>query len=368
MERIQHIKETQRKDLLEAQTDVSEADPMRDRIIQADKYDKSTEVAPAQIRIREYINSFDEQVLKDIFSEHFRKSGSDETTMNWISFDDVRIVDNQHKDSNEPKLFRGSHSVRKGIELYTNKLSDDQERTLWTLIHEECHAISTNLAQFKTLRITGEWLEEIGRVPVFESGVSKSYSQNGVVKDIFDDINEGITEFITERVFREYKKRTGTDTYSEDATNPERNSSEANRTVATKKFDAYKKYWQTAKIYIDLVSAISDVPEDVVENAIIRTYIRNGEILSREIEWDFEDSCAAAIGGDIMSLLTRMDEDGGALHRRLDSLASNYYRYDEDGNEIPRENLQKIRERIYRAFQKVKGEWVEAYKLAPNVV
>ncbi len=371
MERIKHIKETQRKDLLEAQKDTDETSPVHEKIVQADVYDKSMEILTEQRRVREYIDSFDEQVLKDIFLEHFRRSGADETTVNWIPFDDVRIIPKIISDFSGSDSSYGGYSKKYGVKLYSHTLQSDQEGTLWTLIHEECHAVSTNTIQ--TQPIVTKSGHEIGVKLTSPSGVAKNrleylhtVSDREYVSKIYGDINEGITELITERIFREYKKRTGTAEYKEDPIDPERKISSVEETTAKNKFSAYERYWQTAKIYISLISAISDIPEDITENALIRMYIRNGAILSDELKMEFGSSCGAGVDVDIMNMLTMMNgENNSTLGKQLDSIISNYYEYDEDYNVIPNEEFQKIRQKIHSAYQKVKNEWGEAYKLAP---
>lgn len=142
MERIKHIKETQKKELLDAQTDTEETSPVRDKIEQIDKYDPATETQQEQIAVRKILDSLDEDTLKEIFAECFRKSGSDETTMNFIPLDEIRIVYKSPEEEKKSRSPYGSQSISRGVELYSHLLWHSPEQTLWTLIHEECHAIS----------------------------------------------------------------------------------------------------------------------------------------------------------------------------------------------------------------------------------
>ena len=360
MERIKHIKETQNKELLDAQSDPREASPFRDDIEQSDKYDPATETRMEQIHVREMLNSFDEDTLKDIFAEYFRKSGGDEETMNWIPLDDVRIVYKTPEEIEESHSNYGTYSAGKGVKLNSNVLWYSLQNTLWTLIHEQCHAISRDRLRFyNSLNDKGE---RDGTQDVLRSGVSSTIwmkNRDGEeTKKVFDnEINEGITELLTERIFREYKKRTGSEIYSRHPTLPDQTISNTDKVVAGAKFDSYERNWQNTKMYIGIISALADIPEDVVENAVIRTYIRNGEItLDQDPEIGLMLSeIYPKLGVVLYNMIKSRKVGDPSLRSYVDYLI---------GLDIPN----GVRLKIITALNKISEEWGEAYKLAPHVI
>ncbi len=62
MERIRHIRETAHTNTGEGETDAERPD-----IVQRHEYDPATEVSIQQIQVREYLDSFDEETLKEDF-------------------------------------------------------------------------------------------------------------------------------------------------------------------------------------------------------------------------------------------------------------------------------------------------------------
>jgi hypothetical protein len=356
MERIYHIKETALPNQAEG-----ESAPDRDRIHQANEYDPATETEPEQIKVREYLESYNEVALKEIFTEYYRKAGSVEGSINWIPFEKVRIVTSSDKEQEIKNDPSGSYSPNNGVVLYSHLLHADPELTLWTLIHEECHAISQdNLVQYPG---TDENNVAISNNSQIRSGLSfsmleRKYADNEVTTHVFDEgINEGVTELLTERIFRKYKRRLGLEKYSQDPVRPDGKISDTEKIVSREKFKAYERNWQNAKLYIGIISAITDMPENVVEEAVIRTYIRNGQILP---EGDSEvkeilDGVHPELGLSLYIILKSEKNKDLSLQAYVDEIS----RLD-----IPEELKQKINV----VFQKIKEEWSEAYKLAPNQV
>lgn len=361
MERIRHIRETQRKDLLSAQTELGEVGPVRDVLMQHDMYDPKTETHEKQIRVREDLNSFDESALKEIIFEYFRKSGSDETTMNWIPFEKVRIIYKSPEEEEGSRSPHGDYSISKGIRLYCHKLDQGRNQVLWTLIHEECHAISQD--EVRTHILSNESDGRTGVKKLLQSGVSLSVStyddneSKNAKRDVYNNgINEGITELLTERIFREYIKRTGSEHYEQNSTKAE-SITDTEKIIAETKFDAYERNWQNAKLYIGIISAITDVPEDIVENAVIRTYIRNGDIIlnhDSEIEQMLHE-IYPNLSTILYNMLNSRKGDGIPLESYVNVLSQ---------KDIPND----VKQKIITALQKIKEEWGDAYKLAPGTV
>lgn len=358
MEKIYHIKET-----AVPNQEYGESNSARDRIYQANEYDPTTETHPEQIVIRDYLNSLDEPALQEIFAEYYRKAGSDETAINWIPFGKVRIMHLTEEDQKKQKSMYGSYSRRDGVVLYSHLLCRlDPELTLWTLIHEECHAISHNtLATFPSRNKDGE---EDGLIGNMRSGLAlsvmsrKDYSDYVELRVYDIGIDEGVTELLTERIFKEYKRRLGLETYSQHLIHQNVKTSATEQIVAREKFHAYERNWQNARLYIGIISAISDIPENMVEEAVIRTYIRNGYILPDDMNPEV---------GEIL--------DG--IHPKLSTLLYLIINSEKDKDVSLRAYTDKInnldisdelKKKISIAFQKVREEWGEAFKLAPYEV
>jgi|AntRauTorcE11897_2_1112592.scaffolds.fasta_scaffold13999_2 hypothetical protein len=280
MEQIRptHIEETQKKDLLEAQTEYSETGPFREEIIQTSEYGHAQETHPEQIKVREYLSTIDEGVLKEIFQEYLRKAGNDNETISWIPIDSVRIELETQEDINSQTSTTGHYINENGITIVASTRSTQEfQQVLWTLIHEELHAVSaTNSVEY------GE--DTSKKRTVWKSGVSSMTHVNEQTEDgepayysykIFTNINEGITESITERIYREYIVRTG----------DERISHNDAEQYADRRYviETYGKYQEFLDSYILLLAAQSEVPIDTVRDSVIRTYLRNGQIVPEEL-------------------------------------------------------------------------------------
>ncbi len=182
----------------------------------------------------------------------------------------------------------------------------------------------------------------------------------------YSEINEGITELLTERIYREYKKRVGPgDDFSVPYSDrvSDSTSSETERTIAEAKFHGYKREWQNAKMYIGIISAVTDVPADVVENAVFRTYIRNGTILSLHDR----DSEIVTMLNEVHPTLSRvLDQILNSKIKDGPSSSLSYFvdvlDYENYPDEIPREIVKKI----VTALQEIRDEWGDAYKIVPG--
>ena len=171
--RPKHIAETQNNNILKTQTEYSEATPFREEIQQISEYDQDTETEPDQIRVREYLDSFNEEILFDIFHEYFRRSGSENFSMNWIGFDKVRILHKTAEEENMSASPYGTSSANEGIELYSHLLKDRSD-VLWTLIHEECHSISQQ--NWEHFRLLDDQNTVVGRTSEGTTGLTTQKS------------------------------------------------------------------------------------------------------------------------------------------------------------------------------------------------
>lgn len=249
--------------------------------VEREAYDHHTaETESSELRVREVINSFDEKVLRDIFEEYFKKAGSDPATMNFVSFDKIRIIDREEKfeDDDFNELDYGCYEPSTGIKLYSDqKILQNPEMVLWALVHEEMHAISDLGLREKESQLLANNLSEHEQKIGLERGLYIKY--NGEVaggERFFMPVNEGMTDLITGLICREYLARAG------------QHPTFDNTDLAVRDFDLYTetdygRYRRNAEMYIDFISILSDIPEDTVRNSVIRTYLRNGEILPKDL-------------------------------------------------------------------------------------
>lgn len=237
MERIRHIAETQQPHTYEGEShhEREEIDPLTE-------YNQESEMHPEQVRVREYLNSIDEELLFDIILDHARRSGIDEETAPLISIDDVRI------ELSYPDIeARVQGSFEGGVlEFYANEIPDELEM-LRALIHEELHAVTRNADL---------------------SGIERG---DGEQDRLHVSSNEAITELITDHVFTSYLYQAG-------------NSHE--ETLQQKMEESYRDFSnerQVLEFYIELISMLSGVSMETAREGIVRTYFRNSSIVSEEM-------------------------------------------------------------------------------------
>lgn len=238
-----------------------------------------SETTPEQLQTLEIVNSINEELLRDIFAEYFQKAGSDISTMNWIPHNEVTIAPSPGDEYlDKAESISGSYDQERGIRLFPQFLKGDPSEILWTLIHEQLHAISAvksrTMIEFDD---TGNLYGEINH----KSGLrrvtaTQQKSQVEITQNLYEAINEGITELIAEKIFREYLKRSGD---GAESTFGDWQKATARRYVMRE----YRYYWQFAQLYIALIAAVTEVPEEVAEKAILRSYLRNGDILPPEL-------------------------------------------------------------------------------------
>jgi hypothetical protein len=230
---------------------------------------KESEHTPEQRKVREFLNSIDEPVLREIFAELSRKAGKDPNFLNFVPIAEVRIK--QGAGFEEGSRVGGSYSSGDGITIYTGSIDVG---TLWTLVHEELHAISEGEERV----IDGSNNETS---LIIYAGLRREYvdfSDGKIleVKENFRNCNEGFTEFLTCKIVDEYMRQTGADkTIKIDA--------EIYKDIHDL-YSEYDKHKWLIEFYIDVLSAIAGVPVEVVENSMTRLYIRNGFLLPNEVE------------------------------------------------------------------------------------
>jgi len=356
--RPRHIAETQNEELLEMQTEETEASPFREAVEQISVYDLATETEPDQIRVREYLQSFNEEMLFDIFHEYFRRSGSENRSINWIRFDKVRILHKTAEEENISASPYGTSSANEGIELYSHLLKDRSD-VLWTLIHEECHSISQQ--NWEHFRLLDDQNTVVGRTSEGTTGLTHTKIGSGKLKQPVKktnmQINEGVTELLTERIFREYLQRSGENIFGDRPENAPKKWKELQieEAVADQKFTAYERYWKNTKFYIDLVSQIAEIPKETIEESVIRAYTRNGTLI-------LDDAILDSLGEkhpnlpSILLTIINSEKGEGSIAQLIECMT-------EDRN-VPAE----LQAQISQAIQQVKAEWGDAYTKSSNSV
>lgn len=225
------------------------------------------ETSENQKIVRETLRSVHEPVLKDIFSEYARLTG---TTSKFIPIEKVQIIES-HPNT---ETIVGEYSQKEGIYLYARELSGKPAETVWTLIHEEWHAMSDggcrvipDVADDKVVQVGIHGITTYINVRQLSSK-ELLYAGSLALK-----INEGLTELLTMRVIDEYQKRTGAHLFGLAETK--------NKTLV--EGTRYAKFVHETQFYISLISTLSGVPASVVETSLTAAYLNNDSILPDEL-------------------------------------------------------------------------------------
>jgi len=326
MEHIRHIRNTHPdKESLDRRTESLEQPAARNQVEKMspetkrrhDRKEGAIEVNFEQKQVSEFLNSINEKILQDIFAEYFRYAGNVEKNMNWTALKDVRIL---YKNTVHDDHFFAEYNSRVGITLRAHKL-ESNEQILWALIHEQCHSVTASgwlgesyQEDVETGEISGKDIEMIG---LEKTTMISSSGEDPELKIQNTNINEGVTQFLTERIFREYILRSGHDVFESTSNNhPDEDEKtwkqiQIEEAVATQKIGEYDRYWNNARLYIGIISALTDVPTDVVEKGVFRSYFRNGSLNFEEDSEIIEllDSINPKLKNVLQDMLNATDED-----------------------------------------------------------
>lgn len=171
----------------------------------------------------------------------------------------------------------GGYNPTHGILLNAQELNQKPALTLWTLIHEELHAIS--ITQIKTKHNPGELplridVQKLGVLVKTVERVDALPALNRT-KFQYGNFNEGITELLSEKIFNDYLIQSGdTERFGYTEAEKERAASYSTRT--------YSRYRQAVDVYTAVLSITCEIPQDKAEEGVIRAYLRNGDILPQE--------------------------------------------------------------------------------------
>ncbi len=147
-----------------------------------------------------------------------------------------------------------------------------------TLIHEYVHEVSTLATHIESLKSEQEDVIEIDKTGV---QVAKTNTHSDETAIYNTSINEGLTQIITDDIFALYTQRTGSE---------KGNSQMDHREKMPFTPESYLIPEYNIRLYIAFVSVLCDVPEQVVQNGIIRAYFRNASLVPEDIIGLFQDT------------------------------------------------------------------------------
>ena len=246
------------------------------RVLQSPE--KSKEASDAIDEVRDILDGIHAEILFDIFVEYFGRVGNDISSLDGTLSTPGEVGVMYSKKDNS----YGFYHPQYGPQLNAYPLKGDKDQVLNTLIHEYLHEVTALRSDWKETQLQSG---ESGIMQVSPSGFSKTTSVYGYERDtnsvkdrkslfFFDNqINEGITQILTDDIHAEYVKRSG-----EGSDSPVRKDREGTPFTS----DAYLDEQLNMYTYIALISALTEVPETDIKNAVIRSYFRNGSIVPEE--------------------------------------------------------------------------------------
>lgn len=247
---------------------------------------------------KEFIDSLQENVVKDILAEILRKSDNEKALDKFIPFKEITsFLDDKNQTS--ATFYHDTHS----IELNKDKIVHDktehngteltQTITLATILHEELHALTSN----ELMGVKEEGVEK--RQTGFQVERVDTLTQES--KKVLVKFNEGITELIKDYILTEYIKRTG-DSNKFILKGYEEGLSES----------TYQTYLEERALVNDIfmrVSVQSNVSLDVVREAFVQAYFSGMPI--GDVSEVIQDICGAEV-------LAKMDDvETKVLNERL---------------------------------------------------
>lgn len=238
------------------------------------------------VEAKKVLGKVDFSVMKDIFSEMYRKSGlQSEPTM--ISPKDIEVVDYSGGESNsvEKRITIGADfnpwTIR-SRQPHSREWRSEEQFTrgrlradiLSTLMHEQTHAVSKNIKreEGKIERLTKQIKSLFsGRQKVDNSS---GYQMIGIEKGGINvrhmPFNEAVTDKIGEGVYNEYLKRTGDTKFFSDH-------------AGAKYGEGYIGERSMVDIMIEMMSASLDIPTDIVWESIVQGYMLGVDLDGSEL-------------------------------------------------------------------------------------
>jgi len=250
--------------------------------------------------VQSVLDEIDEKTLTDIYSEYLEKADCPERISNHIPTKHIRVEFNPEKyvhgaynserhaiTINAGSLFKESSlclldvaKERGLINSHEKPSTASQEEffkmcVLDTRIHEGAHALT--LSSCINTEILDGVPTEVRHDRVGLS-LASTYANPETGVKMFrllgNEMNEGITEILAGRILNDYIERSG---------KLSRQEARLFYQVPENERSSYSKYIFSARIYFLFISALSNVPEDIVELGILRAYLRGEEFFTEEV-------------------------------------------------------------------------------------
>jgi hypothetical protein len=257
----------------------------------------------------------DLSVLQSVFDDYVKKSGvSDASHATIISPERIKGLIYSVEEIDDPtfKVFAASHNSETGIlsitidddgktwrairggERFANspnheQASFDKEQleemlTLLLLLHEQTHAFSGQDT------VEPLMFKPAGNVVGFSQREEGRHLQGFF-------LNEGFTEYMTEKLALEYVRRLGgykgfTAKQLQEYLELRQDSVSREDVLGMDKLE-YSRETRIVKLMVKLFSDILDISEEAAEGALIRAYMRAGEIFTPELKKAFTNKNAA---------------------------------------------------------------------------
>lgn len=235
------------------------------RRLEALRMHQDVEAKKLSEKVKSQIEEFEPTVLLEIFSEFLRKANVEDSADKFVTFDKFVFVHEPHSKSMgkySPKV-GGGEGKYQGVITINTAYYKDAIQLLWSLVHEELHALTDNGNSAWNGRKIGLRNMEL--------------SGSGALLVKFKGIDEGVTELLVDRIVHEYLRRTG---YLE-----REDLKESHKNLKDERFTRglYSDYMLDAEDYIQTIAELAEIDSEVVEGAVFRTYFNNGEILPKEL-------------------------------------------------------------------------------------
>jgi hypothetical protein len=242
---------------------------------------KTKEAHEAIEKVRTILESIDEPTLFEIFQEYFGKVGNDIVSLSKTITPIKKVVLVFDK---EKRTYLGWNNAQHGTVLNAATLDPkNSDQVINTLIHEYLHEITRQAPFFRLTTLqdkSGGIKKYMGtglssRTYTFKYDRSNEKLGDFVQEVVYDEnVNEGVTQIVTDDIHAEYAKRVG-----------EGNNSYERKMRVQNEFSssAYMPEQLNIRLYIAIVSALTSIPEDDVKNSVVRCYFRNGQIVPDEI-------------------------------------------------------------------------------------
>jgi hypothetical protein len=184
---------------------------------------------------------------------------------------------------------------------------EDQERyvalrLLHVYIHEQAHVVSVQGGNSSRTPFVKNHAIQVGFTEEEFYSIGSSPQRAKVSEETM--VNEGVTELLAEQLMQEYVRRVGS--YKG------LNLSDVEwyfKATAEKGVRLYQKEVQTAENIIGSLAEVSQVSEDSIREAIIYGYLREGKLLTSELETLFIESGNEVVYKELKSWFSGENKD-----------------------------------------------------------